>query len=402
MELQIDFSQHLPKHLTPGYDKVVSLLTQTVSEWPRGSAMLTRENKGIFSIKLWDKTKAEKLVGKKIEFYYEGDKSAKKVTVTIEDKPKFLKYQNPKYITMTGFNRFPAEKVSNEQLDQILKNYGDIIVPTQDVFADLFLTGKKKVRIDLNKGMDLPRNLFIEFSDSGRKFSTSIRCFYKDQPYLCKRCSEQHVGDCPEWLKEKFENEKVKKMKFEQSKTAMIGDSNLRCINERGVMASVTSITGGKIGHISNQVRFENLSKIQNVVLSAGQNCLNDIDEVRKDVWESRTKKEIASLENVVDGLMKEGKKVFILDVPPTPIATATKGKKEGRRFINNKLSELAQRAMAKKSKGVAAFIEENEGNFNSSTDFTEASSTNSYRKTDQQTGPDPPRGPEIEKSHPE
>ena len=74
------------------------------------------------------------------------------MVVKIEEKPKFLKYKNPKYVTMTGFNKYQAEKVSNEQMDQILQNFGDIIVPTQDVFAAVFLTGKKKARIDLKKG----------------------------------------------------------------------------------------------------------------------------------------------------------------------------------------------------------------------------------------------------------
>ena len=43
-----------------------------------------------------------------------------------------------------------------------------------------------------------------------------------------------------------MENEKVKKIKQETTKTVMIGDSNFRCINERGVMANVTAITGGR------------------------------------------------------------------------------------------------------------------------------------------------------------
>ena len=105
MELQIDFTQSLPQHLAPNFDKVVSLLTQTVKEFPRGSALLTRGRKGVFEIKIWDKTRGEKLLGKKIDYYYEGDKSQKKVTVQIEQKPVSLRYKNPRYITITGFER---------------------------------------------------------------------------------------------------------------------------------------------------------------------------------------------------------------------------------------------------------------------------------------------------------
>ena len=139
MELQLDFSSCLPQHLTPKFDKVVSLLTQTVPQWPHGSAMLTKENRGgVYTIKVWDKSKGEKLIGKKIDFHYNGEISADKVTVRIKEKPQTLRYKNPKYVTMTSFNRFPAENMTNEQIDKILQNGGTLIVPTQDVYAEYF------------------------------------------------------------------------------------------------------------------------------------------------------------------------------------------------------------------------------------------------------------------------
>ena len=118
MELQLDFSSHLPQRYLPSFDRIVSLLTQTVPDFPRGGAMLTRQGKGTFVIKVYDKTKAEKLMGKKIEYYYEGDKSQKKVSIPIQERKKKDQYVNPKYITMTGFDRFPAEQISNEQIDR--------------------------------------------------------------------------------------------------------------------------------------------------------------------------------------------------------------------------------------------------------------------------------------------
>ena len=373
MDLQLDFGAQLPQHLVPGYNKVVSLLTQTVLEWPKGAAMLTRENKGIYAIRIWDKSKAEKLLGKSITYYYEGEKSKKNVIVTIQEKPKFHKYLNPKYVTLVGFHRFPLDQIKNEQIDKLLENFGQIIIPTEDVYADVFLTGKKKVRIDLNLGKNIPRDLFYEFSnDAGKKFSVTLRCYYKDQPYLCKTCKDRHIGDCPELEQEKIENEKAKKLKETKTKTVMIGDSNFRCINERGVMASVTAITGGKIGHVVNQIKFENLSAIQNVVLSSGQNCIHDIEEVEKGLWEKRTQTEILALESQASNLMSQGKNVFILSVPPTPVATSTKQRKEARNFINTNLTEAVQRLVKEMETGMAAFIEENEGNYNPTTDFTD------------------------------
>ena len=92
----------------------------------------------------------------------------------------------------------------------------------------------------------------------------------------------------------------------------------------------MTAVTGGKIGNIVNQARYEDLSAIENVVLSSGQNCINGIDKVDKKAWENRTSNEMKELKSVVGELMSEGKNVFILGVPPTPAASSTKQRKEG------------------------------------------------------------------------
>ena len=55
MELELDFTAFLPTHLCPTYAKVVSLLNQTVSAFPKGAAMLTGI-RGNFTIKLYDKS----------------------------------------------------------------------------------------------------------------------------------------------------------------------------------------------------------------------------------------------------------------------------------------------------------------------------------------------------------
>ena len=372
MELMLDFGVHLASHLCPTYNKVVTLLTQTVKEWPKGSAMLTKADRGIYNIKVWDKARGQLLVGKKVEFYYEGDKSNKKVVVPIEERPKNLRYTNPKYVTLVGFERFPANMMTNEQLNGILGNFGDIIVPTQDVYAEIFLTGKKKVRIDLNKGEDIPRDLFAEFTtEEGKKYEVTLRTYYRDQPFTCRKCKVKHIGDCPLWVKEQAEKENAKKTKENNTKTAFIGDSNNRCINESGVMASVTAITGGKIGHVANQLHFENLEQMDNIVISAGQNCINDVDLMGKEEWEVRTMAEISELDNAAKFLLNKGKNVYIVSVPPAPCTQTDRGK-EARRFINTRLALLADTLKSKKASFKIVFIDENEGNFNQSTDFSD------------------------------
>ena len=56
------------------------------------------------------------------------------------------------------------------------------------------------------------------------------------------------------------------------------------------------------------------------MVLSAGQNCIHDADNLDKTVWENRTQDELSKYASVVTNLMKKGKKVFILSVPASPL----------------------------------------------------------------------------------
>ena len=92
-------------------------------------------------------------------------------------------------------------------------------------------------------------------------------------------------------------------MKEDNNKTVMVGDSNFRCINENGVMASVTAVTGEKMGHKCNQLNFENITKTENIIHSAGQNCTNDADELDQKFWEARTVAVVAVTEIMVNKL---------------------------------------------------------------------------------------------------
>ena len=373
MELELNFAAHLTTHLCPSYSKVVSLLNQTVSQWPKGSAMLTG-NKGIFTIKLWDREKAEKLKGQKVEYFYEGEKSKKSVKVAITEKSRYHKYNNPKYITIMGFDRSPGELLTNEKMDNIMLQFGDIIDPTQDVYAEHFLTGKKKIRLDLNKEIHIPRDFHVQVeSESGRSLTVTLRVYYKDQPYHCKSCVEKHIGDCPKRIAEKEEKQRIKKVKEENTHTVLIGDSNFRCANENGLMANVTAVTGAKLGHVCNQLEFENLENVDTIILSAGQNCINDIHLLGPKLWETRTIGEISKTEKVMNSLLEKGKNVFLLSVPPAPCTQITQSTKDSRLFINKHLSAIVERANTIDAKtGIAGFIAEADSSYDQETDFTD------------------------------
>ena len=374
MELMIDFSQFLPKHLIPPYRKMVSLLTQTVPEFTRGAAMLTQGRNGIFYPKVFDKVKGNSLIGRKINFYPEDDKNTV-VSVPIQEKKVSQRYKNAKNITLVGFDRFPANQVENSQLDEIFKRHGTIINNTEDIYSEVFLTGKKKVRIDLCNGSEIPRVFHFEFTNrDGYKRSATVRTYYQDQPYFCDRCTATHVGKCPKILEDLEIKARTDEKKKEKQTVRMIGDSNLRCVNENGVMANVTAITGGKIGHICNQIKYTDLSKTNSIVLSAGQNCINDVSSFTRPEWEKKTNNEIDKYEKIAKKLKNEGKNVFLLAIPPAPITQVSKETKSARNFINEKISCISQRSMKDKTpgKGFISFISQEDGNYNESTDFTD------------------------------
>ena len=375
MELMIDFSQHLPKHMIPPYRKMVSLLTQTVPEFTRGSAMLTQGRNGQFHLKVYDKIKGNQLLGRKIDYFPEEGKNHM-ISIPIQENKPSQRYKNPKNITMVGFDRYPANQIENAQLDDILKHHGLIINRTEDIYSEVFLTGKKKVRMDLCNGSEIPRNLHIEFTNQdGYKRSATIRTYYYDQPYFCNRCSLTHVTKCPKLLEDQEIKVRMNEQKKDKQQITMVGDSNFRCINENSIMASVTSITGGKIGHICNQINYVDVSKSSNIVLSSGQNCLNDADTFSKDDWEKKTNAEIDRYEKLAKKLKNEGKNVFILGIPPTPITQMSKETTSARTWINKKLSQISQQSMQEKKntgKGIISYICEEDGNYNETTDFTD------------------------------
>ena len=71
-------------------------------------------------------------------------KSKKKCgKVAIQEKVRTKRGTNPRYVTIMGFDREPADTLSNSKVDNLLSQFGTIIESTQDVFAENFLTGKR-------------------------------------------------------------------------------------------------------------------------------------------------------------------------------------------------------------------------------------------------------------------
>ena len=84
-----------------------------------------------------------------------------------------------------------------------MSKFGTIIEPTHDDTNELGMkNGKKKLRIDLDKKLNIGRIQWIEAqvtSDEGEIKNTKgkIRVFYPGQPVFCRDCQTDHVGKCP-------------------------------------------------------------------------------------------------------------------------------------------------------------------------------------------------------------
>ena len=70
-----------------------------------------------------------------------------------------------------------------------------------------------------------------------------------------------------------MEEKESEKKRLEESTTLMVGDSNLRRVNEKAFKMTKDCATGAKIGHIANALSFyEADEKANEVIVLAGQN----------------------------------------------------------------------------------------------------------------------------------
>ena len=85
------------------------------------------------------------------------------------------------------------------------------------------------------------------------------------------------------------EGEKARALK---TKTLLIGDSNLRRVNEKAFYAKTDCATGAKIGHIANSLVWTSTGEHENVIIHAGQNNVSTDPKVEIGTWEKQMKQE--------------------------------------------------------------------------------------------------------------
>jgi len=271
----LDFTSHVPQKLAPSRNELIRFLNQEVYDLPKGN-ILIQEKPGLFKVKVYDKIKGAALENRVVNYLLPNDINGKKPIKIKFEKRESSKYIKPRYVTVTGLhNSNLGDHITHDQLNTFFSSFGDIINPVADVFEAeeaVWRLDKKRLFLDLNKGVDIPRMNPFEIKVDGRPVRGQIRVTYREQPYRCKECGVDHITNCPKREEEKKRMAMIQNMKAENTKTLIIGDSNLKLVNSEAILADVISSSGAKVGHINNIMKTENMDNYDNIVVMAGIN----------------------------------------------------------------------------------------------------------------------------------
>ena len=357
----LDFTSHIPQKLAPNRNELIRFLNQEVTDLPKGN-ILIQEKPGLFKVKVYDKVKGAALENKVVNYFLPSDTNGKKPIKLKFEKRVSSTYVKPRYVTITGLhNSNLGDHVTNDQLNGFFKEFGAIINPVSDVFIAeeaVWKLDKKRLFIDLNKGIDIPRmNPFEIETDSGT-VRGQLRVTYREQPYLCRRCGVDHISNCPKWEEEKQREALIKNMKAADTKTLIVGDSNLKLVNGDAILADVISSSGAKVGHINNILKNENLNAYENIVVLAG---LNNIPSAQVTFEENtvfdQTKEEIDQLSDTLDPFVKQGKNVILVNVPDTPHCRQSQKSVQLRNRINKQLETATKKLNSKAPRSTAQIL---------------------------------------------
>ena len=95
----------------------------------------------------------------------------------------------------------------------------------------------------------------------------------------------------------------------------LIGDSNLRRVNEKAFYVKTDCATGAKIGHVANNLEYVDRKEHDLIVCHMGQNNVLHNEKINMDEWQKQIQYEVNNLKNKLTNL----KKSVIVGVPPAP-----------------------------------------------------------------------------------
>ena len=296
-EYKLDFTLHLQKCDLPSYQKASAAYTQTVPSAPL-KIEFRQQRPGIFIVKTFNEPDAQKLMDKYVTYYY-GKNEMNQVKVFLIKLPKFKFYSNAKWVSFDWLNDGNLRFVKNNQLDDFLSEYGDVIVNVEEEKNEFgMLNGRRKARIDLNKGKHMERVQWLEFEveledGSKQKAKGKVKIFYQGQPVFCKRCSKDHDKKCPAQIKEEESLKDYEMKRQEKCINFTVSDSEFRHANQKALFSDTNVASGAKIGHIANVLENTDLLGYKNIVVNAGLNnmMLNCNTNIEK--WQAQLTQEV-------------------------------------------------------------------------------------------------------------
>ena len=73
-----------------------------------------------------------------------------------------------------------------------------------------------------------------------------VNFYYRGQPYLCKECQLKHQEKCPQKIAKEAAEREGEVNRLSKVHTLIVGDSNLRRVNESAFSAKTDCATGAK------------------------------------------------------------------------------------------------------------------------------------------------------------
>ena len=347
-EYKLDFTTLMLRNDLPNYRQVLSAYTQTIPGAPMNVCFYPKRA-GIFVVKTNSDKDAQKLENSTLIYSY-GKKNEKQVKIRFEKMPKFKLYCDPKWITMDWIQDSGLRFAENKVFDDFMSKFGTIIEPTHDDTNELGMkNGKKKLRIDLDKKLNIGRIQWIEAqvtSDEGEIKNTKgkIRVYYPGQPVFCRDCQTDHVGKCPVKIKREEALKKYEESRVKNTKTLIIGDSNLRHVNEQALHALTHIASGSKIGHVANVIQQSDLeNKIEQVVVCSGVNNIELNSDLEFEAWFNKQRKQLTHFQNQVNCITSKGIKTKIVEVLDAPAIKENEKASKMRSAINKTYETMAK-----------------------------------------------------------
>ena len=258
-EFKIDFTKSVPYRHCPDAQEAAALYIQCVANAPM-DIEFRQVRTGLFNITVSSEGDKKRLENKFITYDF-GEKThvlhTAKVPLILQKKRQF--YENPKWITIDKLYDSALRYATNEQIDDFLRKHGEIIVPTHyenDKFG--FRTGKRKARVDVSEDLERWQEVEIKTVVEGKEISAKgrVNFYYRGQPYFCRNCQEEHHEKCPQQIAKQAAEKEGESVRISKTQSLLVGDSNLRRVNEKAFFTRTDCATGAKIGHIANTLDY--------------------------------------------------------------------------------------------------------------------------------------------------